>query len=194
MILPVTTSPLLKFYSTVPKTLKAESFSTNPKSLKVESFSLPNIPHEDVNDFRKTKLIHGKTEAELAITERAAEKLNEIALEEKNPNTALRISVESGGCHGFQYNLILTDLTKELESGSDLLVFKRDDGGRLAQVILDPSSLDILQDSKIDYTTELIGSSFKVVDSPYTSSACGCGSSFDFDFEKLQKKLEEKSR
>jgi iron-sulfur cluster assembly accessory protein len=156
-----------------------------------------HVPQEDIDDFNVTKLIHGTTDLQIAITQRARDKLNSIAEEDKNPNLALKIGVESGGCHGFQYNLNLSDLKQELENDQDneLLVFKRfDDSGHVAQVILDESSLEILQDSKIDYTKELIGSSFKVVDSPYTSTACGCGASFDFDFDKLQKKLDSKKK
>lgn len=113
-------------------------------------------------------------------------KLQEISTNDGNPDSALRIKVESGGCHGFQYNLELSNLKEELSKDSELLVFQRKDHPE-AKVILDESSLEILQDLIIDYTKELIGSSFKVVDSPYTSTSCGCGASFDFDFEKLEK-------
>lgn len=178
------------------------STSSTPKVLKASSFTLPNdvpkkeeeaISQEDIDDFNITKLIHGKTDMKIAITQRASDKLTSISTEDKNINTALRIIVESGGCHGFQYNLKLTDTIEELKNDKDLLIFKRQDDGN-AQIILDESSLEILQDSKIDYTKELIGRSFKVVDSPYTSSACGCGSSFDFDFDKLQKKMEQNEK
>jgi len=131
----------------------------------------------------------------IAITKRASNKLTSIAEDDKNPNAALKVEVESGGCHGFQYNLKLTDLTEELkDENNELLVFKRmGDDGEVAQVVLDDSSLQILQDSKVDYTKELIGSQFKIVDSPYTSTACGCGASFDFDFEKLEKVREREA-
>lgn len=136
-----------------------------------------------------TSIIRGHTDLKIGITDRAMNKLVEIAQEDKNPDSALKISVESGGCHGFQYNLDLTNYQEELEKNEDLVVFQRMDNEQ-AKVIFDESSLEILQDSKVDYTKELIGSSFKVVDSPYTSTACGCGSSFDFDFEKLEKAKE----
>lgn len=114
----------------------------------------------------------------LDITDRAVSKLSELIKEENNPDLALRITVESGGCHGFQYNLNLTDVsTKQPQD----CLFKKGE----AKVLIDESSLSILRESKIDYTNELIGSMFKVVDSPYTTSSCGCGSSFDFDFSKL---------
>ncbi|KAG7192820.1 [4Fe-4S] proteins maturation [Scheffersomyces spartinae] len=166
--------------------------------LKASGFSLPqnNPPppqltpeqtiqlQTDSADFAITKLVHGVTPKKLAITERAVSKLRLIIETDKDPDSALRIGVESGGCHGFQYNLKLTQVAKELaqDKDNDLYVFKRGP----AQVIIDDSSLEILQDSKVDYTKELIGSQFKVVDSPYTSTSCGCGSSFDFDFDKLE--------
>ena len=156
------------------------------------------VSQEDVDDFRSTSLMYGTTDLEFAITKKARDKLYSISNEDKNIKSALKIKVESGGCHGFQYNLALTDLDKELDNDDEIFVFQRQDGqpgsfGR-AQVILDESSLELLQESKVDYTKELIGSQFKVIDSPYTTAGCGCGSSFDFDFEKLQKKAQEKAK
>ncbi|GME93792.1 hypothetical protein B5S28_g829 [[Candida] boidinii] len=139
-----------------------------------------------LDDFNKTKVQNQQYSDNnnlplfLAITSRAADKLNSIAKDENNPSVALRIKVESGGCHGFQYNLDLSDM-KEYKPDEGDSVFTRDG----ANILIDKMSLEILRDSKIDYATEMIGSQFKVVDSPYTTSSCGCGSSFDFDFDKL---------
>ncbi|KAK6459708.1 uncharacterized protein RJT20DRAFT_125060 [Scheffersomyces xylosifermentans] len=186
-----------------PKAFKASSFAfpkapgTPATGSQTKHEQQPNVPQEDIDDFNATKLVHGKTDLHIAITQRASDKLNSISVNDNNPDSALRIGVESGGCHGFQYNLNLTDLKKELAEDEDdeLLVFKRiDNTGNIAQIILDDSSLEILQDSKLDYTKELIGSSFKIVDSPYTSTACGCGASFDFDFEKLEKTKAERNK
>lgn len=165
-----------------------------PKLFQKTAATLPN----STNDFVLTKLVHGSTDLSIAITARARDKLYSIANGDKNPETALKIGVESGGCHGFQYNLDLLELSKELEKQADALVFKRSDGEAgeygVAQLVMDEASLEILQDLKIDYTKELIGSQFKVVDSPYTLTECGCGSSFDFDFDKLEKKKAEKGQ
>lgn len=49
----------------------------------------------------------------------------------------------------------------------------------LPKIILDEPSLELLQGSKVDFTMELIGSEFKIVDNPHASSSCGCGTSFD---------------
>lgn len=160
-----------------------------PKEIPV--IQKPHVPQEDIDDFNITKLTHGKTELRIAITLRARDKLEQIARDDNNPDSALRIKVESGGCHGFQYNLDLTEVSKELKEDDELLVFLRDG---VATVIFDESSLEILQDSKVDYTKELIGLSFKVVDSPYTSTACGCGASFDFDFDKLEEAKSQRAK
>ncbi|GEQ68680.1 hypothetical protein JCM33374_g2348 [Metschnikowia sp. JCM 33374] len=136
-------------------------------------------------DFDMTVLVRGTTDLKIAITDRAMEKLAAIAKEDRLTDSALKVKVESGGCHGFQYNFELGSLREELEKDDELAVFQRKDSD-LATVVFDESSLEILQDSKLDYTKELIGSSFKMVDSPYTSTSCGCGASFDFDFEKLE--------
>lgn len=57
-------------------------------------------------------------------------------------------------------------------------VFVADDGSG-AKVVMDGPSLELLNGSKIDYTMELIGSQFKIVDNPLATSSCGCGTSFD---------------
>lgn len=51
--------------------------------------------------------------------------------------------------------------------------------GSGAKVVLDEPSLELLKGSKVDYTMELIGSQFKIVDNPAATSSCGCGTSFD---------------
>ena len=95
---------------------------------------------------------------------------------DSNPNLALRVSVESGGCHGFQYLMSLTNTSKI--DPSDDTVFEASDGSG-AKVVMDEPSLELLNGSKVDYTVELIGSQFKITDNPAATSSCGCGTSFD---------------
>ncbi|WZH43232.1 Fe-S_biosyn domain-containing protein [Fusarium acuminatum] len=129
----------------------------------------------------------------LEITDRAAKRLNKIMDKDGNPNLALRIQVESGGCHGFQYLMSLTTLpakdTAEWSSAvnEDDTIFQYipDDADPTIaseegpKIILDEPSLDLLKGSKVDFTMELIGSQFKIVDNPLATSSCGCGTSFD---------------
>lgn len=125
----------------------------------------------------------------VGISERAAERLREITdsttsptpTKTENPYHHLRITVTSGGCHGFQYMMSLEAMSK-IDAEEDT-VFEADaksgpEGGE-ALVVMDEPSLELLSGSTVDYTTELIGSQFKIVDNPRASSNCGCGTSFD---------------
>ena len=121
------------------------------------------------------------------------QRLKEIMFQDSNPNLALRIQVESGGCHGFQYLMSLTTLppldshsSAEEETSKEMVgnldeddtVFAADDGSG-AKIVMDGPSLELLKGSKVDFTMELIGSQFKIVDNPLATSSCGCGTSFD---------------
>lgn len=110
------------------------------------------------------------------ISPRAASRLKEIMSKDSNPLLALRITVESGGCHGFQYLMSLTN-TSAISSEDDT-VFEASDGSG-AKVVMDEPSLELLKGSQVDYTMELIGSQFKIVGNPAATSSCGCGTSFD---------------
>ncbi|KAI9934660.1 hypothetical protein ASPWEDRAFT_161291 [Aspergillus wentii DTO 134E9] len=126
------------------------------------------------------------------ISSRAAERLREItdptsspsAIKEENPYHHLRITVTSGGCHGFQYIMSLESASK-IDPDEDT-VFEAGPpedpstaGPGEAKVVMDEPSLELLHGSTVDYTMELIGSQFKIVDNPRASSNCGCGTSFD---------------
>ncbi|KAL5393151.1 hypothetical protein PMIN06_007044 [Paraphaeosphaeria minitans] len=111
----------------------------------------------------------------ISLSPRAIHRLSTIATKDNNPNLALRVSIESGGCHGFQYLMSLIDLAKEPATEEDTL-FEGDKG---TKVIVDESSLELLNGSTVDYTMELIGSQFKVTGIPGATSSCGCGTSFD---------------
>jgi iron-sulfur cluster assembly accessory protein len=111
----------------------------------------------------------------IAISPRASNRLYSISSGDNNPNLALRVSIESGGCHGFQYLMDLTDLAKSPATEEDT-VFQGEKGEK---VIVDESSLELLNGSTVDYTMELIGSQFKITGIPGATSSCGCGTSFD---------------
>lgn len=85
-------------------------------------------------------------------------------------NLRLRISVEGGGCSGFQYVFTMdSDALQE-----DDLVFKRDG----EEVLVDDTSFELIRGATVDYEQEMIRSAFAIVNNPNSESACGCGSSF----------------
>ncbi|KAF3927164.1 hypothetical protein ABW20_dc0102035 [Dactylellina cionopaga] len=112
----------------------------------------------------------------ISITPAASTRLSQILSKESNSSLALRVLVESGGCHGFQYTMSLTDTIDPVED----TIFEEESSG--AKVVMDLPSLELLDGSKVDYESALIGSQFKIVDNPAAVSACGCGTSFDVKF------------
>jgi len=79
-----------------------------------------------------------------------------------------RITVLGGGCAGFQYKFDF-----ENSKNNDDILIKNEK----INILIDGTSMELIQNSKIDYVDELIGSSFKVTN-PQASSSCGCGTSF----------------
>src|SRR6202023_4143541 len=91
------------------------------------------------------------TAANVAISERAARRIGEI-LKSEGDGAMLRISVEGGGCSGFQYKFDVERLRAE-----DDLVIARDS----AVVLVDPASVPFLAGSEVDFVDDLIGASFR---------------------------------
>lgn len=103
----------------------------------------------------------------VTVSDRAARRIGEI-LKSEPPGTMLRVSVEGGGCSGFQYKFDM-----EREQASDDLVIARNG----AVVLIDPMSVEYMAGSEIDFVEDLIGASFKVKN-PNATASCGCGTSF----------------
>jgi iron-sulfur cluster assembly accessory protein len=103
----------------------------------------------------------------VTITARAAKRIAAILAAEPAP-MMLRLAVTGGGCSGFQYNFALDDARTD----DDLAV--EQDGVTL---LIDPVSVEFLKGSQVDFTDDLIGQAFKVVN-PNATSSCGCGTSF----------------
>jgi iron-sulfur cluster assembly accessory protein len=104
---------------------------------------------------------------DVTVTERAARKIGEI-LGREPTGTMLRVSVEGGGCSGFQYKF-----DTERSKADDDFVIQRSG----ATVLIDPVSVNYMAGSEIDFVDDLIGASFKV-NNPQATASCGCGTSF----------------
>ena len=105
--------------------------------------------------------------AAVTVSERAARRIGEI-LKGEPSGTMLRVSVEGGGCSGFQYKF-----DTDRAQADDDLVIVRDQ----AIVLIDQVSLGYMTGAKIDFVDDLMGASFRVVN-PNATASCGCGTSF----------------
>jgi iron-sulfur cluster assembly accessory protein len=103
----------------------------------------------------------------VSLSERAAKRIGDI-LRNEPPGAMLRVSVEGGGCSGFQYKFDF-DQTKT----DDDLVLTRNG----ATVLIDSVSQQYMAGAEIDYVDDLIGASFKIKN-PVATASCGCGTSF----------------
>ena len=104
----------------------------------------------------------------ITLTENAIKRIQEVGLKKNLKECYFRITIQGGGCQGFSYNFSFEDTKK---SSDNVLNYNR------VCVLIDQPSLDIIDGSKIDFVTDLMGSYFKI-ENPQASSTCGCGTSF----------------
>ena len=106
-------------------------------------------------------------EASVTVSDRAARRIGEI-LKGEPEGTMLRVSVEGGGCSGFQYKFDI----ERAKADDDLVIARRG-----ATVLIDPVSVQYMAGSEIVFVDDLIGASFKIKN-PNATASCGCGTSF----------------
>ncbi len=112
----------------------------------------------------------GTTNAEniLNITDSAAARIAKLREMEGNEGLMLRITVNGGGCSGFQYAFDLVDSQHDED-----LIFSHNG----STVVTDDVSIGFLNGCTVNYKDEL-GAAFFAIDNPNATSSCGCGSSF----------------
>ncbi len=101
------------------------------------------------------------------LTPSAAARVAAIAARQGKP-AILRLSVEGGGCAGFQYRFGLAERIEADDAAAER------DGVTL---VVDEVSLDLVRGSAVDYVESLGGAAFQVKN-PQAASGCGCGTSF----------------
>jgi iron-sulfur cluster insertion protein len=97
------------------------------------------------------------------ITDKAKKKIENL-LKKESVNNFFRIEVKGGGCSGYKYHFSI-----DSKKSSDDIIF--------GKVAIDKLSLQLVNGSVLDFSEELIDSSFKIKN-PKATSSCGCGSSF----------------
>ncbi|NXF05414.1 ISCA2 protein, partial [Smithornis capensis] len=115
------------------------------------------------------------SEGQVFLSESCVKRLLEIA----EGSEFLRLQVEGGGCSGFQYKFSLdTVINPDDRQGLRGIVVVRCG----ARVVVDVASLAFVKGSMVDFSQELIRSSFQVVSNPQAEKGCSCGTSFSVKF------------
>lgn len=103
----------------------------------------------------------------ISLTDAAARRIAAIVARDAE-KTALRVSVEGGGCSGFSYKF---DLVND-RADDDIIIEKNN-----ARVLIDSMSVMYMEGSEIDFVDNLMGQSFQIKN-PNAVASCGCGTSF----------------
>ena len=108
------------------------------------------------------------TETILTLTPRAAAEVRDILTKPENAGKHFRVYVEQGGCSGMQYGMVFDeqrdgDFASEQES---------------VTVLVDGISAQYLRGTVVDFSDELTGGGFKIIN-PNAKESCGCGKSFN---------------
>jgi iron-sulfur cluster assembly accessory protein len=103
-----------------------------------------------------------------SVTDRAIARISAVMEKCEAPGASFRISVEGGGCSGFRY---------VMGPAYDSSHEDRDFGKGGTRVLIDETSLELLDGSVLDWIEELGGSYFSI-SNPNATSSCGCGTSF----------------
>ena len=91
-----------------------------------------------------------------------------VEVSKKNKKKFFRISIDGGGCQGFSYKFDFDDKITENDKVLDYNEVK---------ILIDSTSLGFINDAKLDFVEDMIGSYFKI-SNPKATSTCGCGISF----------------
>jgi len=105
--------------------------------------------------------------SDIALSPSAAARVAAIAARQEKP-AILRLSIDGGGCAGFQYRFELAEAV-----AADDAVAKEDG----VTLVVDPVSLDLVRGATVDFVESLGGAAFQVTN-PNAASGCGCGTSF----------------
>lgn len=98
----------------------------------------------------------------------AANEIRRLKSKQHNPNLLFRLQVQAGGCSGLFYDMTFDEAVRQ--------------GDRVYEcsgitIVVDPQSLNYINNLKIDYSEDLMGGGFRF-HNPTAIAICGCGNSF----------------
>lgn len=104
----------------------------------------------------------------ITLTDTASLKVAQLLAAEGADNMALRVSVKSGGCSGFQYDMFF-----DSDIAADDITFTFGE----VRVVVDPASSPMLDGATLDFKDTLTEQGFAITN-PNATRGCGCGKSF----------------
>mmetsp|Transcript_13418 Transcript_13418/g.14003 ORF Transcript_13418/g.14003 Transcript_13418/m.14003 type:complete len:216 (+) Transcript_13418:4-651(+) len=142
--------------------IQEEAQSLHSKPQNVVDSHLGESLSVSHNDPRKTHIV---------IEDSAVKKFAQLKKQKNKPDLILRLSVDGGGCNGFQYVLNLED--RSTITSEDEIVVKD-----AITVVVDKDSLPYMEGAHLEYTDSLIKSGFQIKENPNADHSCSCGTSF----------------
>lgn len=134
----------------------------------------PTEPKPEIDNQSK-QAISAQDKNLITLTKPALERIIEIKKQAQNSGKFLRLTIQGGGCSGFQYVFALDDQIAEQDVKIAILTLEN--GSEELVAATDQTSLEFLGGAKIDFIKELGASYFKVIN-PNAAANCGCGASF----------------
>lgn len=108
------------------------------------------------------------------LSKSAAAEITRMKLSRQKPDSLLRLQVKQGGCSGLFYVLELESLTKKDPSTNRYFNVEG------ISLVVDNQSYLYLEETKLDYSEDLMGGGFRF-QNPHATKTCRCGLSFEID-------------
>uniref|UniRef100_A0AC35THB8 Fe-S_biosyn domain-containing protein n=1 Tax=Rhabditophanes sp. KR3021 TaxID=114890 RepID=A0AC35THB8_9BILA len=121
---------------------------------------------EDLFKLTVNVISYEESESNFLISDKCAKRLSEVL----KTGEFLRVEVQGGGCSGFEYKFKFDTV---ILAGQDLVYEKNG-----VKVVVDDVSMEYLKGSTLDYTSDLLKTTFKISNNPIAEKGCSCGSSF----------------
>ena len=103
----------------------------------------------------------------IRVTSKAVNKVRQLAEKDGKP-AVLRVGVKGGGCSGLSYFMDFVDAPQQSDETLEI------DG---VTVVCDPKSLKFIDETVLDYDTNLLNGGFRF-NNPKARKSCSCGESF----------------
>ena len=108
----------------------------------------------------------------IELSDRARDRIRELAMKRQTPDHVFRIGVRGGGCSGLSY---FVDFAPQAEVKDKVFTFGPEE--EKVTVVIDRKSYLFLNGTHVDWKSELMKTGFEFIN-PIAKTSCSCGESF----------------